>query len=152
VISNIKVQRLIPAIMSVIALTLLMVSWMRYASAHGDSGNPIAGMPADYFSVRWAGQINVTDDSWYTLYLTSDDGARLYVDDKLIVDDWSPAHHERTRSGAIRLGNERSDLPQKKVSWGNCDGSLGEAEGFPSLSSRWSQDAVTWTAVELVIQ
>ena len=125
-------------------------NWSGVPEDHG--GNPIPGMPADHFSVRWTGQISVTDDSWYTFYLTSDDGARLYVDGKLIIDDWSPAHHERTRSGAIWLGNERPDLPQKKVSWGNCDGSLGFTEGFPSLSSRWSQDAVTWTAVELVIQ
>jgi hypothetical protein len=91
------------------------------------SGSPIPGMPADYFSVRWTGQISVTNDSWYTFYLTSDDGARLYVDDKLIVDDWSPAHHDRTRSGAIWLASgghslqldyyEATDTAVVRLSW-----------------------------------
>jgi MSHA biogenesis protein MshQ len=100
-------------------------NWSGVPQDHG--GNPIPGMPADYFSVRWTGQINVTDDSWYTFHLTSDDGARLYVDGNLIVDDWSPAHLERTRSGAIRLASgghslrldyyEATDTAVVRMSW-----------------------------------
>ena len=99
-------------------------------------GNLIPGMPADYFSVRWTGQISVTNDNWYTFYLTSDDGARLYVDGKLIVDDWSPAHLQRTRSGAIWLAPgshsvqldyyEATDTAIARLSWLPGQGLVGE--------------------------
>ena len=48
---------------------------------------PIAGMPADRFSGRWTGRFTFPAGA-HEFRLTSDDGARLYVDDVLVVDDW----------------------------------------------------------------
>ena len=50
-------------------------------------GSPGAGVPADYFSVRW------TADHWfeagtYRFSYASDDGIRVWVDNTLVVDDW----------------------------------------------------------------
>ena len=42
----------------------------------------------DHFSARWQGQLNVPEEHEYTFFLTSDDGSRLYVDDKIVVDQW----------------------------------------------------------------
>jgi len=57
------------------------------------SGSPAAGLPADDFSVRWTRLV-----SWpagiYRLVLEADDGARLWVDDSLLIDAWPalPGH------------------------------------------------------------
>ena len=50
-------------------------------------GSPAAGLPADGFSVRWTrGQ--EFDSATYRFYLTADDGARLWVDGRLLIDEW----------------------------------------------------------------
>lgn len=46
--------------------------------------------PNDNFSVRWEGQIIIDHTSNYTFYTVSDDGVRLYVDDKIIINQWEP--------------------------------------------------------------
>lgn len=52
------------------------------------SGSPGEPVPADNFSVRWFGKLQVPAADTYAFYLASDDGARLYIDDKLVVDNW----------------------------------------------------------------
>jgi len=56
-------------------------------------GPPLADMPAglsslDNFSVRWTGSIVAPEDGQYELGVEGDDGYRLTVDGKLLVDDW----------------------------------------------------------------
>ena len=46
-------------------------------------GAPAPGLPADDFSARWTRQMTFTP-GLYRLFLRSDDGARLYVDDRLL--------------------------------------------------------------------
>jgi len=41
------------------------------------------------YSVRWRGEINVEKDGEYEFFLRGDDGFRLYLDNKLIIDDWN---------------------------------------------------------------
>ena len=43
----------------------------------------------DFASVRWTGKITPKTSENYTLTVTSDDGARLYIDHKLVVDTWA---------------------------------------------------------------
>lgn len=60
---------------------------------------PIANVNVDKFSVRWQGKIQPTHASGsldYTFYVTADDGFRLWVDNKLLIDRWvdqSPTEH-----------------------------------------------------------
>ncbi len=63
---------------------------------------PEDGVPADYFSMRWSGQIEAENDEVYTFYTTSDEGVRLWVDNELIIDNWS-APYETENSGEIEL-------------------------------------------------
>ena len=51
------------------------------------SAAPASGLPQDNFSVRWTGTLFATAGEW-VFTLNSDDGARLYVDDVLVVDSW----------------------------------------------------------------
>ena len=55
---------------------------------------PMADLKSTNFSVKWSGYITADIAGTYTLSTTSDDGVRLYVDDRLLIDDWSehPAH------------------------------------------------------------
>jgi PA14 domain len=50
---------------------------------------PMSGMPADKFSIKWEGFIQTRFDEQYTLIVTSDDGIRIWLDDKIILDKWA---------------------------------------------------------------
>ena len=51
-------------------------------------GSPDPSIPVDWFVARWTGQVQPLYSQDYTFYTTSDDGVRLWVDGKLIVDHW----------------------------------------------------------------
>ena len=53
------------------------------------TGSPDPSVAADYFSVRYTGSIHFELDGVYTFTLTADDGARLWVDGGMLVDQWS---------------------------------------------------------------
>ena len=53
------------------------------------SGAPDPSIPNDHFSVRWTGKIVPEKSGDYTLSLRADDGVRLWVDGKKLIDDWS---------------------------------------------------------------
>lgn len=53
------------------------------------ANNPgLSCIPVDLFSVRWSGEIQAPYSGTWTFYLRSDDGARLYVNNTLIIDKW----------------------------------------------------------------
>ena len=52
-------------------------------------GSPNAHIPNDHFSARWSGKITAPQTGEYTLSVTADDGARLYLNNRVVIDDWS---------------------------------------------------------------
>ena len=50
-------------------------------------GGPGSGLPDNYFSVRWSGYVIPLYPGDYTFYTRSDDGARLYVDGNLVINN-----------------------------------------------------------------
>jgi hypothetical protein len=60
------------------------------------------GLPRDYFSVRWTGQWGF-EAGEYTFFVYADDGVRLWLDDELLIDAWTPGlgWHLVTRPVAI---------------------------------------------------
>jgi len=50
-------------------------------------GAPAAGLPADGFSARWTRGQNFQEGS-YRFYVHVDDGLRLWVDGRLLIDQW----------------------------------------------------------------
>ncbi len=54
--------------------------------AWGD-GAPAAGFPSDNFSARWTRPL-FFDGGQYRFHLMIDDGARLWLDDQLVIDEW----------------------------------------------------------------
>jgi glucose/arabinose dehydrogenase/sugar lactone lactonase YvrE len=51
-------------------------------------GSPAASIRPDSFSVRWTGQVEPRFSETYTFHTVSDDGVRLWVGGRLIIDHW----------------------------------------------------------------
>ncbi len=51
-------------------------------------GEPVAGLGADNFSVRWRARVKPQFSETYTFTTETDDGARLWVNGVLLVDKW----------------------------------------------------------------
>ncbi len=75
-----------------------------------ETAEPIAGVQKDYFSARWAGQLEAPVSGKFTFHLDADDGARLWLADRLICDAWRVADSTEI-SGDIQLQQgQRYDL------------------------------------------
>lgn len=59
-------------------------------------------LPKSPLSVRWTGKLRPTVTGQYTFSFTSDDGCRLSVDGKMLIDAWR-GHAVRTDTAAIYL-------------------------------------------------
>lgn len=70
------------------------------------ANSPVPGLSHDYFSVRWTGYVLTQEAGDYTFVTTSDDGVRLWIDDKPVIDDWSN-HAARDDSATVRLDAHR---------------------------------------------
>jgi hypothetical protein len=67
-------------------------------------GSPAAGLPDDGFSARWTRTAQF-EAATYRFHVVVDDGARLYVDDQLILDTWRDgASRQVTRDYALARG------------------------------------------------
>ena len=62
-------------------------------------GAPGDGVGKDSFSARWTGSLVPLESGTYTLAMETDDGVRLWVDGKLVIDDWHG--HFVTRNEAV---------------------------------------------------
>jgi beta-glucosidase len=51
------------------------------------TNSPAPGVPEDHFSIRWRGRI-IPPDTVHHIGTSTDDGARLYLDGTLLIDDW----------------------------------------------------------------
>ena len=49
---------------------------------------PARGVPAQGFSARWEGWLDVPATASYKFYSQSDDGVRVFVDDVPVIDNW----------------------------------------------------------------
>lgn len=73
-------------------------------------GSPDPSISNNTFSVRWTGQVKPRYSENYTFYTVSDDGVRLWVNNQLIVDNWTD-HPPTENSGQITLtANEQYDI------------------------------------------
>ena len=66
------------------------------------SGSPDVTIERDTFSARWTGKIIPRYSETYTLEVYSDDGVRLWVDGRSVIDDWR-THSPSATSGRVTL-------------------------------------------------
>jgi beta-glucosidase len=69
---------------------------------HWNNVSPADGVPAKNFSVRWTGELTAPATGDYRLGVNADNGVRLFLDDKAIVDDWNYVG-ERTLTTPVHL-------------------------------------------------
>ncbi len=86
-------------------------------SFNWDTKAPAPGVPADFFSCRFVGWLYVDEPADYGFAFWNDDGVRLYVDGKSVVDYWvakpghSPTGRIQLEKGWHRLWVEHFDGP-----------------------------------------
>ncbi|KRG68514.1 glucan 1,4-alpha-glucosidase [Pseudoxanthomonas dokdonensis] len=68
----------------------------------GEAG-PGEGVPADGFSIRWSGQLLPPVTGEYQLEAAADDGMRVYLDGKLIIDAWENVDRMRAEHASVQL-------------------------------------------------
>ena len=84
-------------------------------------------LPADGFSVRWQGQIRADFTGDHTFTLSADDGVRLWVGGKLVIDqpEWTPADEY---AGTARLvAGQKTDIKLE----------FNEGTGWASVKLQW---------------
>jgi outer membrane protein OmpA-like peptidoglycan-associated protein len=103
-------------------------------------------VPAQYFSVRWTGWLLPPASGRYVLHVTVDDGVRIWLNDKIIMDEWRPQpvrtfntsvelkagepyklrvdYYQEILDTSMRITWERPDIPLKPPasSWRNLWG------------------------------
>jgi beta-glucosidase len=68
--------------------------------------SPAPGIPKNFFSVRWTGTLQPRKSGDYGLGFSGDDGYRVYLDGKLVVEDWTDhAPAEATKTVRLQAGH-----------------------------------------------
>lgn len=111
------------------------------------NGTPVPGVtPADNFSARWTRTLDLVPGR-YRFAVTSDDGVRLWVDNRLLIDRWYDHAAESYEAeldwpgGAVpvRLDYyERAGLARVSLSWSRL-GTAGDTGGQPvaTVNTAW---------------
>jgi hypothetical protein len=91
------------------------------------TGSPLAGMPADNFSVRWTAQVSF-EPGTYRFTTVSDDGVRLFVGAKHVITNWT-AHTPTTDTVVVSLLGGRYPVALDYF----------EADGAARISLDWTR-------------
>jgi hypothetical protein len=130
------------------------------------SGSPDPGIATDSYSVRWTGQVQPQYSETYTFYTQSDDGVRLWVNDVLLVDNWTD-HSSVENSGTIALtANTKYSIRMEyyentgsavaKLSWSSPSRTkqiIPKERLFPKqVEWHFSEDNESWSVIQGVSQ
>ncbi len=75
----------------------------------GSNRTPGSGMPAENFVVRWTGFLQAKYTEKYTFTFHADDGLRVWLDNKLILDQWEH-HADQYTATAEMTGGRRVEM------------------------------------------
>lgn len=127
---------------------------------HGEQ--PASGVPAEEFTVRWTGWLVPPVTGHYVLHLAVDDGARVWLDNEPLLDEWRgqplgyydvpvdlqagrPYHlrldycqYSREATARLFWERPRKSEPLRNTSWRNL---WGLTEKVPTFASR-SQEII----------
>ena len=111
-------------------------NWGRY--------NPTPELSGSNFSVRWTGKLKAPESGNYTIGFTADDGARLYIDGKLLVDAWA-SNPTRTATKEIALEGGRIYDLRLEYFQNNRENIVKLVWSYPQLAERLVAEAVKAT-------
>jgi beta-glucosidase len=117
-------------------------------------GSPDPALPVDGFSARWTGTLTAPSTAAYTFSATSDDGSRIYLDDKLIVDNWSDHGSATVKSAPVQLtaGEPHALRVEFYDNAQNASVSIGwSAPGVPDPSLQAAADAAAKADAAVVV-
>ncbi len=114
-------------------------NWGRY--------NPTPELTGNNFSVRWTGKLKAPESGRYRLGFTADDGARLYLDGKLLVEDWTDNSNkgDKTVTTEIALEAGRSYDVRMEYFQNNRENVARLVWSYPRLTERMIEEAVKAT-------
>ncbi len=104
---------------------------------HGES--PAPGIPGQAFSATWTGRLKAPGTGKYVFDLASDDGSRLFIDGKMVIDNWGQ-HPIQSRSYSIHL--QKGKFYDIKVKYYQANGGSGVTLGLRESGDRLIRQAV----------
>ncbi len=104
---------------------------------HGQA--PLEGIPREHFSARWTTRLLADETGDYSLDVASDDGGRLYVDGKLVIDDWN-SHPLTLNSYHIHL--IKGQFYNIKLEYYQESGASSVKLGIRKMGEEFAADAV----------
>jgi YVTN family beta-propeller protein len=93
------------------------------------TNSPGAGVPVDNFAVRWTGWLQAASTGNHVLQTLSDDGVRVWVNNVLVIDNWTDHGPTLNNSAALAL-TAGVRVPIRVEYY--------EATGGATISLRWS--------------
>jgi hypothetical protein len=96
-------------------------------------GSPGGGIPENNFAVVWTGFVRPTETRHATFHVVADDGVRLWVAGRKVLDDWS-VHGERESTGKVFLTAGKT-VPVRLEYF--------ERNGYATIKLLWSADGVS---------
>ena len=128
-------------------------------------GSPDETLAPDYFSVRWSRYVPFTAGV-YRFFAVADDGVRLWVDDRLVIDQWHQGasttyvadtylwdgphlvrldYYEDTQQAIVRLWWERLEVyPDWKGEYfnnANLEGQPAQVRNDPQIHFNWGNSS-----------
>ena len=74
------------------------------------SGKSLPGLGATNYSVRWTGKLKAPETGHYRLVLNADDGCRLFINGKKIIDHWVDSAETANVVGIDLKGGQNYDI------------------------------------------
>ena len=71
---------------------------------------PFADMNSNGFSVRWVGRVVVSNSEHYTFHTVTDDGVRLWINNKLIIDAWKDEFLNLAAAPLLLIGGQTNEI------------------------------------------
>jgi hypothetical protein len=71
---------------------------------------PFADMTSNGFSVRWVGRVIVSNSEHYTFHTVTDDGVRLWINNKLIIDAWKDEFLNLAAAPLLLIGGQTNEM------------------------------------------
>ena len=96
------------------------------------SGSPVAGLNADQFSARFTGQVEAKSTGLHTFSLSSEVGARLWINGQTAIDRWNDLSMSGATSQIQLIAGRRYDIQLE----------ICETTGPASLQLQWSSPSM----------
>jgi hypothetical protein len=71
---------------------------------------PFGDMNSNGFSVRWVGRVIVPNSEHYTFHTVTDDGVRLWINNKLIIDAWKDEFLNLAAAPLLLIGGQTNEM------------------------------------------